>query len=122
MLSDTAMIVVNAVGFALQLCYTGIYYLYASAKVKIVYPLTQGVALNHTNASTFQAHFRRQVVIVLSIVLCTMLYVALEPNVETAKFRLGLICCATTLIFCSAPLASLVTRIFRSLKRALTKL
>jgi hypothetical protein len=37
-----------------------------------------------------------------------MLYVAVEPIEDKAEFRLGLLCCATTLIFCSAPLATLV--------------
>ena len=37
-----------------------------------------------------------------------MIYVQWEMDIETAKFRLGLLCCATTLVFCAAPLASLV--------------
>lgn len=47
-------------------------------------------------------------VIVFSVILSTMLYVAVEPMEDKAEFRLGLLCCATTLIFCSAPLATLV--------------
>lgn len=50
----------------------------------------------------------KQVIIVFSIIFSTMLYVAMEPNEDKSEFRLGLLCCATTLIFCSAPLATLV--------------
>lgn len=85
LLNDKAMIIVNFVGLVLQLGYTVIFYMYASAK------------------GTYQ----KQVAIVFSIIFCTMIYVAMETNMDSAKFRLGLICCATTLIFCSAPLASL---------------
>lgn len=49
--------------------------------------------------------------IVFSIIFTTMLYVAMETNEDKAEFRLGLLCCATTLIFCSAPLATLVIKI-----------
>lgn len=85
LLMDNAMIVVNFVGLVLQLGYTAMFYKYSTAK----------------------SAYLKQVAIVGSIVSCTMIYVAMEPNIDSAKFRLGLVCCATTLIFCSAPLASL---------------
>lgn len=50
-----------------------------------------------------------------------MVYVAMEPNEDSAKFRLGLICCATTLLFCAAPLASLVRHQYFALKAENTK-
>ena len=49
-------------------------------------------------------------IIVFSIIFSTMIYVAMEPNEDKTEFRLGLLCCATTLIFCSAPLATLVRK------------
>jgi len=85
LLGDTAMTIVNVVGVLLQLFYTGLFYLYASQR----------------------AQFQKQIVIVFSIIASTMIYVQWEMDIETAKFRLGLLCCATTLVFCSAPLASL---------------
>ncbi|XP_046462341.1 sugar transporter SWEET1-like isoform X1 [Daphnia pulex] len=85
LMKDTAMTVVNAVGLVLQLCYVFMYYLYATNK----------------------GPYLKQVVIVFSVILSTMLYVAVEPIEDKAEFRLGLLCCATTLIFCSAPLATL---------------
>ena len=56
-----------------------------------------------------QVQFQKQVIVVLSIIVATNIYVQWEQDVEESKFRLGLLGCATTLVFCSAPLASLVS-------------
>jgi len=85
LLDDWAMIVVNTVGVTLQLGYTILFYYYATQKVQ----------------------FQKQVIVVLSIIVATNIYVQWEQDVEESKFRLGLLGCATTLVFCSAPLASL---------------
>ncbi|XP_032794267.1 sugar transporter SWEET1 isoform X1 [Daphnia magna] len=85
LMKDSAMITVNAVGLVLQMSYVCMYYVYA----------------------THKEAYLKQVLIVLSVVLTTMFYVVVETNEDKAEFRLGLLCCATTLIFCSAPLATL---------------
>lgn len=84
-LQDTTMILVNFIGLIFQMSYSVFYYLYTIPK----------------------RPFQKQVLIVFTIISVTMLYITTEINLDIAKFRLGLICCTTTILFCSAPLASL---------------
>ena len=44
---------------------------------------------------------------VLILVFSLKFYILLEDHLPTAKFRLGIFCCSITVIYCSAPLASL---------------
>ncbi len=107
LMKDTAMTVVNAVGLVLQLCYVFMYYLYATNKVLTIFVIFHNLN-NYNVCYHLQGPYLKQVVIVFSVILSTMFYVAVEPIEDKAEFRLGLLCCATTLIFCSAPLATLV--------------
>ena len=87
LLKDTAMTVVNIIGLVFQATYTVLFFYYATNK----------------------AQFRKQMVMIVSLISATWLYVHYEPAAETSQFRLGLLCCSTTLIFCAAPLSSLVS-------------
>jgi len=85
LLQDPTMILVNLIGLIFQVSYSIFFYKYAFMK----------------------GAFRKQVFIVFLIISVTMLYITVELDIDIAKFRLGLICCTTTIIFCAAPLASL---------------
>ncbi|KAK2727295.1 hypothetical protein QYM36_007960, partial [Artemia franciscana] len=85
-LQDQTMCLVNLIGLILQVCYVLIY---------LLYPSTQ------------KATFHRQLGTILAILFGVIYYCSIEPKVDIAKFRLGVICCLTTLFFCASPLASL---------------
>jgi len=85
LIEDATMILVNVIFFLFQFSYSFVYYGYAVPK----------------------RPFQKQTAAVFLIISLTMLYISAELDLEIAKFRLGLICCTTTIIFCASPLASL---------------
>jgi len=85
LIQDVTMILVNVICFLFQFSYSVIYYGFALPK----------------------RPFQKQIAAVFSMISLTMLYISMELDLEIAKFRLGLICCTTTIIFCASPLASL---------------
>ncbi|XP_071539066.1 sugar transporter SWEET1-like isoform X2 [Panulirus ornatus] len=93
LLRDASMSVTNTVGLVLQACYLYIY---------LKYCISPGPWFST----------RRQMMVFFTLIAVVQYYVFLSGmDIELIKTRVGLTCCAASIIFCASPLISL-TEVF----------
>ena len=85
LIEDVSIMVVNLVGLVLQVVYSLVFLAYSPDKCESV----------------------RRLVVTLILVMTIETCILLEDDIHTAKTRLGLLCSSLTVLYCSAPLASL---------------